>query len=345
MANLKVKYMGLDLRNPIVIGSSGLSGSLDNIKKFNDSGAGAIVLKSIFEEQIRFETNEMMNDSSQESMKPMLKGYEDIISKQPYDYAEAIEYVKNFAGEQTLKKYLDFIVKAKKASGVPIIASINCNSAYDWHYFARRIEEAGADALELNIYVLPSDFSKTSEENEKIYFDIIAAVLKQVKIPVSIKIGYYFSSLANTLYRLSNTGIKGMVLFNRPYSPDIDINNFTITNSNIFSGSNEFAQSLRWIALLSGNSGCDIGATCGIHHYDTAIKMILAGASTVQFSSALYKNGFIVIEKMIAGIEEWMAHHKFENITDFKGKLSQNNIKDKVVYERVQFMKLYSDIN
>lgn len=336
--------MGLTLKNPIIVGSSGLTNSVEDIKKIAAAGAGAVVLKSIFEEQIRFETEVMMNDKENEKMKPLLQGYEEIMSKRPYDFAEAIEYISNFAKEHTLSNYLNFVKEVKNAVNIPVIASINCNSAYDWHYFARRIEEAGADAIELNIYVLPSDGSKTPDEIEKTYFDIISAVKKQVNIPVSVKVGYYFSALQNSLIKLSKTGIKGMVIFNRPYSPDIDINNFTISTSNIFSGSSDYSQTLRWVALLSNETECDIAASSGIHYPETVIKMLLAGASVVEISSVLYKNGFGTIEKMISVLESWMNHHKFENITDFKGKMSQANINDKAAYERVQFMKLYSKI-
>lgn len=344
MANLSVNYMGLKLKNPVIVGSSGLTNSVEDIKKIAASGAGAVVLKSIFEEQIRFETEIMMNDKNNEAMKPMLQGYDEIMNKRPYDFVEAIDYISNFAKEHTLSSYLDFIREVKKAVEIPVIASINCNSPYEWHYFARRIEEAGADALELNIYVLPSDSNKTAEETEKTYFDVIAAVKKQVNIPVSIKVGYYFSALQNSLLKLSNAGIKGMVVFNRPYSPDIDINNFTISTSNILSGSDDYSQTLRWVALLSGEAGCDIAASSGIHYPETLIKMLLAGAAVVEISSVLYKNGFGTIEKMVSELENWMNHHKFEKIEDFKGKMSQSNIADKAAYERVQFMKLYSKI-
>jgi dihydroorotate dehydrogenase (fumarate) len=345
MANLSVNYMGLTLKNPIIVGSSGLTNSVEDIQKIAAAGAGAVVLKSIFEEQIRFETEVMMNDKENEKMKPLLQGYEEIMSKRPYDFAEAIEYISNFAKEHTLSNYLNFIKEVKKAVNIPVIASINCNSAYDWHYFARRIEEAGVDALELNIYVLPSDVNKSSEEIENTYFNIITAVKKQVKIPVAVKVGYYFSALQSTLVKLSKTGINGMVIFNRPYSPDIDINNFSITTSNILSASNDYSQTLRWVALLAGEVKCDISAASGIHYPETVIKMLLAGANAVEITSVLYKNGLTTIEKMLSELESWMGHHKFEKIEDFRGKMSQANTADKAAYERVQFMKLYAKIS
>jgi dihydroorotate dehydrogenase (fumarate) len=345
MANTSVKYMGLTLKNPIIVGSSGLTNSVEDIKKLESAGAGAVVLKSIFEEQIRFETDVLLKDKDNEKMKPFLKGYDDSMSKRPYDFAEAMEYLSDFAKENTLVKYLNFIKEVKKSVSIPVIASINCNSSYEWHYFARRIQEAGADAIELNIYVLPSDINKTSEENEAIYFDIIEAVKKQVTIPISVKISYYFSALANSVTKISKTGIKGIILFNRPFSPDIDIDNLKISSSNIFSNADEYSQTLRWIALLSGNMGCDIAASSGIHKTDTVIKMLLAGAKTVQISSVLYKSGFGVIEKMITELEAWMNKYNFKSIDEFSGKLNHSSISDKASYERVQFMKLYSEIS
>jgi dihydroorotate dehydrogenase (fumarate) len=342
--DLSTKYMGLELKNPIIIGSSGLSGTLDNIKKIADTKAGAVVLKSIFEEQIRFETDHKLNQKEDEKLKPFIAGHDDTLNKRPYDYAEALDYISNFAKEETLGNYLNFISLSKKSLKIPVIASINCNSAYDWNYFARRIEEAGADALELNVYVLPSDLKHSNAELEKIYTDIIQAVKKQIKIPFALKIGYYFTNLASRVVELSNSGINGLVIFNRPYSPDIDINTFTITSGNVFSSSHEYAQSLRWIGILSGRVGCDLSAATGIHNYEAMVKMLLAGANTVQVTSAFYKYGFGIIGEMLDGMEKWMAKHNFNTISDFRGKMSQANIENPANYERVQFMRLYSRI-
>ncbi len=195
-----------------------MTNSIKDIQHAAQSGAGAIVLKSIFEEQIRLETDKFIGHED-EKMDPFRKGYDEVISKRSFDYAEAEAYIADFARENTLSQYLKFIEDAKKAVNIPVIASINCVSPYDWHYFARRIEAAGADALELNIYILPSDPLMTSEGNERTYFAISTEVMKQVSIPVSIKVGYYFSSLSKTLIELSSTGIKGIVMFNRPFPP------------------------------------------------------------------------------------------------------------------------------
>lgn len=342
--DISTTYMGLKLKNPLIIGSSGLSGTIDNIKKIAGSGAGAIVLKSIFEEQIHYETQQIIKKKEDEKLEPILAGYDEMMIKRPYDYAEAIDYVSNFAKEETLSNYLNFIHLTKKTVSVPVIASINCTSQYNWHYFARRLEEAGADAIELNLYVLPSDLKHNVIEVEKIYNDIIQKVLDEVKIPVSLKIGYYFSSLASKIVELSNSGIKSLVLFNRPYSPDIDIDNFEITSGNVFSTDAEYVQSLRWIGILSGRVGCDLSAATGVHNFQTVVKLLLAGAKTVQVTSALYKYGPSIIDEMLFGLQNWMSTHKFNSIDDFRGKMSQSKIENPANYERVQFMKLYSRI-
>lgn len=206
------------------------------------------------------------------------------------------------------------------------------------------MQDAGADAIELNAYILPSDFEKTSQETEQIYFDIISEVKKFVTIPVALKIGYYFSSLAGIAKKLSDTGIAGLTLFNRPYNPDIDINTKQVTATNMFSGEAEYSHSLRWVALLSGKVNCDIAASTGIHDHETVIKQLLAGADAVQMVSVFYKHNFEVIPKILKGIETWMTAQKYNSIGDFKGLLSHKNIQNPASYERVQFIRLYSSI-
>jgi dihydroorotate dehydrogenase (fumarate) len=342
MTDLSVKYMGLELRNPIIVGSSGLTNSIKDIKHAAECGAGAIVLKSIFEEQIRLETDKFIGND--EMMDPFRKGYDDVLSNRSFDYVEAEAYIADFAREHTLGEYLKFIEEAKKAVDIPVIASINCVSPYDWHYFARRIEAAGADALELNIYILPSDPVMTSGGNESVYFAIADAVMKQVSIPVSVKVGYYFSSLSGTLIELSKTGIKGLVMFNRPFHPDIDINSLEINSRFLLSDTSEYSHTLRWIALLYGKSGCDLAASTGVHDHESVIKQLLAGATAVQMTSAFYKHGFEYLPQVIKGVEDWMKSKGFAKPEDFRGMISQHNVENPAAFERVQFMKLYSKI-
>lgn len=346
MADLSCKYLGLQLKNPIIVGSSGLTSSIENLKTIAQMGAGAVVLKSIFEEQIRFETEKFLQ-SGNPGINSWTETFQGIVSKTEFYYEEAFDYLTNYAKEHTLNRYLTLISEAKKAIDIPVIASINCSTQYDWQYFAKRLQDAGADALELNVYLLPSDFEKSGIENEHVYFDIIKEVKKYITIPVSLKTGYYFSSVAQTLLRLSETGIAGLTLFNRPYNPDIDIENLQISASNMFSNESEYSHSLRWVALLAGRIKCDIAASTGIHNYETVIKQILAGADAVQMVSLFYKHSlhhFEALPQIIKMMELWMNQHNYSNISEFKGLLSSKNVHNPASYERVQFLRLFSSI-
>lgn len=343
MVDLSCKYLGLQLKNPIVVGSSGLSSTLENLRLISKMGAGAVVLKSIFEEQIRFETDRFM-ESDNTSMKSWQETFQDIVSKKEFYYEEAYDYLTSYAREHTLNQYLSLISAARKEIDIPVIASINCTTQHDWQYFAKRIQEAGAHALELNVYLLPSDFDKTGSENEKVYFDIIREVKKFITIPVSLKIGFYFSSLANTAQLLSESGISGLTLFNRPYNPDIDTENLQVNASNMFSRDSEYSHTLRWVALLSGRLSCDIAASTGIHNHETVIKQILAGADAVHMVSVFYKNHFGILPEILGGLQSWMMAHNFNNISGFKGLLSRKNVHNPASYERVQFLRLFSGV-
>ena len=327
MIDLSTTYMGLRLRNPIIAGSSGLTNSLDNIIKLYDAGIGGIVLKSLFEEQISQSINKTMSQNENVNA-----------------YPEALDYISHYTREQDLDRYLKLIREAKSKVDIPIIASINCVSSSEWVTFARKIQEAGADALELNIFILPSDPRKKSEQTEQLYFDIIQSVLKQVSIPVAAKISYYFSGFANTALQLSWTGISGLVLFNRFFSPDIDIDNFEITASNVFSSPAEMSLPLRWVAMLSKRIQCDIAASTGIHDGHAVVKQLLAGAKAVQIASVLYKEGFDKVGIMLGEINQWMEKQDFNQVTEFTGMLSFREDKSMAAYERVQFMKHFSGI-
>jgi dihydroorotate dehydrogenase (fumarate) len=319
--------MGFTLRNPIIAGSSGLTNSLENIQKIEANGAGAVVLKSLFEEQIQAAVNKTFNQNTDN-----------------YSYPEALDYINHYTREQDLERYLNLIRNAKQAVSIPIIASINCISASEWVTFAKNLQDAGADAIELNIFILPSDPRRKADQQEQVYFEILQSVMKQVKIPVSAKISYYFSGLSNMALQLSWTGIKGLVLFNRYYSPDIDIDSFEITSGNVFSTPGENALTLRWVALLSDKLQCDIAASTGIHDGQTAIKQMLAGAKAVQVASVLYQKGIEQIGIMKNEMAEWMDRHEFASTKDFTGKLSNRETGNPAAFERVQFMKHFSGI-
>jgi dihydroorotate dehydrogenase (fumarate) len=327
MADLTTNYMGFKLKNPIIAGSSGLTKSLDNIKLLEKNGAAAVVLKSLFEEQIMHEINKVYSES-----------------QKIFSYPEAEDYISNYSKGKDVGEYLQLISDAKKSVSVPVIASINCATASEWIHFAKLIENAGADGLELNIFILPSDPMREGAQNEQIYFDIVTKVMKQISIPVAIKMSYYFSGLAKMALKLSWTGIAGMVLFNRFFSPDINIESFEVTSANVFSSKDELFTSLRWVAMLSDRVHCDIAASTGIYDGESVVKQMLAGAKAVEIASVLYKNGFSVIGEMLGFIDKWMDRQHFEKTSDFVGKMSLKAAVNPAAYERVQFMKHFSGI-
>lgn len=343
MQNLETTYLGLKLRNPLIAGSCGLTNSVANIKELAKKGVGAIVIKSLFEEQIHIEAENVIKNET-DGVSTFSQAPNTIFSKRIYDYDEAYSYIYDFAKRNTLGKYLNFLNEAKESVDIPVIASINCVSNQDWHSFAKKIEETGVDAIELNIYILPSDWRRNGEANEKIYYDIIREVRDYVNLPVAVKIGFYFSSLAQSVKKLSECGIKGLVLFNRPYNTDIDIDSIGLSHGSIYSTPEELNHTLRWISILSGHVDCDLSASTGVHDHKAFIKQLLAGATTVQIASALYKEGFDIIPEILKGTTAWMKKHDFNSIAAFRGKLSMSNLENPAAIERVQFMKLYSGI-
>jgi dihydroorotate dehydrogenase (fumarate) len=343
MINLETTYLGLKLRNPLIAGSCGLTNSIANIKEIAAKGAGAIVVKSLFEEQINVETEKViMNEEG--NVKTFTRAPSTQIARRVHDYDEAYDYIYDYARKNTLDKYLNFLREAKKSVDIPIIASINCVSNNDWHGFAKRIEETGVDALELNIYILPSDWRRNGEDNEKVYFDIIREIRNYINIPVAVKIGYYFSALAQAVQKLSQSGVKGIVLFNRPYNTDFDIEKIEVSHGPVYSSPAEYNHTLRWISILSGNVECDLSASTGVHSWEAFVKQLLAGATTVQIASALYKEGMDIIPEILENSSAWMKKHGFESVDSFRGKLSKSRMENPAAIERVQFMKLYSGI-
>ena len=343
MKNFQTTYLGMKLRNPLIAGSCGLTNSISHLKTLDAKGVGAIVVKSLFEEQIQIETDKVIK-IEQGDIKVLTQAPDRMFSKRIYDYDEAYAYIFDYARRNTLGKYLDFLKEAKRSVDIPVIASIHCISNNDWHSFARKIQATGVDALELNIFVLPSDWRRSSEENENIYFDIIKEVKSYIEIPVAVKIGYYFSSLAKSVVKLSESGIDGLVLFNRPYNTDIDIDNLELSQGPVLSSVEEYNHTLRWISILSGSVKCDLSASTGIHDHKSFIKQLLAGATTVQIASALYRSGFDIIPEILNNTEEWMGAHRYESIDSFRGKFSRTKMENPAAFERVQFMRYYSGI-
>jgi len=324
--DLSTKYLGLELRNPVIVGSSGLTNSVEKIAELEKYGAGAVVLKSIFEEEITMEYEKVLAEEAPSRYKD--------------DYLDYFDYKIK---QQNISNYIKLISDAKKKVKIPIIASINCTSSHEWTYFAQKIEEAGADALELNIFVLPSTLEKSIDDIDHVYLEIINNVKNIIKIPIAIKISYYFSNLGRAIKVLSKTGVKGIVLFNRFYSPDIDLDKMEIIPTNVFSTPQELSTSLRWIGIMANRIKCDLAASTGIHDGKAVIKQLLAGADAVQMVSALYNNGPEFLKTIISEIEDWMTDKGFEKIDDFRGKLSQEQYVEPTLYERVQFMKYFSD--
>ncbi len=332
--NLSTNYLGLELRNPIIVGSSGLTASVESVKQAEKHGAGAVVLKSIFEEEVALAYADFM------------KTAKSVAGEAPYfDYdgrRSPIEYYDYVIREENLKKYVSLIEASKKAVSIPVMASINCFlGSVEWISYARQLEAAGADALELNMFFPPTDFTGTRADTEGIYFKVTEEVTHRLSIPTALKISHYFTDLGPMIQRLSRTGIGGLVLFNRYFSPDIDIDRLEVTNSFVFSTPSDLAMSLRWIAIMAEKVDCDLVASTGVHDGAAVIKQLLAGATAVQVASCLYKNGLAYLGEMLAQLERWMSENRFMGIDSFKGKMSQAKSADPSVYERVQFMKYY----
>ncbi len=327
MANLETTYLGLKLKNPLVAASSGTTNSAEKIKKLEQAGIGAVVLKSLFEEQINNEVTNMLRQDSQNT-----------------GYPEAEDYIRNYTRSNTVTKHIQLIEEARKAVGIPIIASINCFSSNEWTSFAKDFQEAGADALELNIFYVPVNRREESVSIEHLYLEVLEKVRKVVSIPVSVKIGLYHSNLVAMVDKLKAGGAKGVVMFNRFYEPDIDLDKLELTAAEIFSSPVEMRHTLRWVGLVSSEvSDIDIAASTGIHDGNAVVKQLLAGAKVTQICSALYTQGNDVIPEMISQLQRFMRKWNFRYIDEFRGRLSYKKIPDPMVYERSQFMKYYSE--
>lgn len=326
MADLRTKYMGLELKNPFIISSSGLTDSVDKVKKAAAAGAGAVILKSLFEEDI---ANAAEKDGSL-----------DAYSMHP----EAMEYINHLGMLQQPDAYLEFVEQSVKAVDIPVIASLNCYSDEWWLDYAQRIEKMGAHGIELNIALVPVSVRESAEDVETKIFSIVKKAVDALNIPVSVKIGSSFSSLPGIVNKLRQAGASAVVLFNRFYRPDIDIESLEFKMGNPLSSEDEYSTVLRWTGILSDLVECDFSATTGIHSASSAIKLILAGANTVQFCSVLYKKGVGHLTEIIKETEEWMDKKEFEKVSDFYSLLSLEDDEDKKYYQRVQYVKALKGI-
>jgi dihydroorotate dehydrogenase (fumarate) len=330
MTNLETTYLGLKLRNPLIIGSSGLTSSVERIVELEKAGAGAIVLKSVFEEQINNEIGHVMESD------PHNPGYR---------YPEAADYINTYIRDNSVTSHIELIKEVKKAVSLPVIVSINCIHPAEWTLIAQEFESAGADALELNMYYIPSSRNDTSEVIEQNYLNVVSKVKEKVKIPVSVKIGDHFTNIAAMAEKFKGVGAKGIVMFNRFYEPDINLSKLELSASGVFSHRYDFTRSLRWVGLVSSEvPNIDIAASTGIHDADAVVKQLLAGAQATQICSVVYKNGSEVIGVILAGIRDFMKKWNFKKIEDFRGRLSYKKISDPMMYARSQFMKYYSSM-
>lgn len=326
MSDVSVSYMGLELKSPIIAASSGLTAQLERVAEFENAGVGAIVVKSLFEEQI---TNEA-----------------EFLEQQSHAYPESADYLHHYLRQNSIEKYLKLVVDVKQTVSVPVIASINCYSGGEWISFAKEIENAGADGLELNIYSLPLNIHKSSNDIESDYLDVVKRVSSSIKIPVSVKIASTFTNLPGFVNGLKAHGAKGVVMFNRFYSPDVDIQRVRVFPADAFSKPEESLRELRWMGIVSALvPGIDLSASTGVHNGTLALKQILAGASTVQMCTSLYKKGADSISNAVADINLFMDTHGFTSVSEFKGKLNYANIKNPGKFERVQFMKTFGNKN
>jgi dihydroorotate dehydrogenase (fumarate) len=321
---LSTTYLGMELRTPLVPSASPLSEDVGNIKAMEDAGASAVVLHSLFEEQIEQERHDLQfhltayNDTFAEALS---------FFPQPTDFRVGPE------------EYLEHIYKAKQSVAIPIIASLNGTSPGGWIDYAARIQQAGADALELNIFYIPNDISMPAAEVEQAYVDVVESVSRAVTIPVAVKLGPYFSNIAHMAARLHGAGADGLVLFNRFYQPDFDLKHLEVRPHILLSTPQALRLPLRWIAMLYGRVGCDMAASGGVHTGTDALKMIMAGANVAMLCSALLKRGISHIRVIEQEMLDWLEEYEYESVSEMRGSMSQRNSPDPAAFERAQYVR------
>jgi len=327
--DLTTTYMGLRLANPLVPSSSPLSEEIDNIRRMEDAGASAVVLYSLFEEQLSRDRLELFHH--------LTHGSESFAEALTY-FPEPPEFHLGPEG------YLDHIRKAKEAVSIPIIASLNGCSMGGWTDFARRMQEAGADAVELNVYYLPVSLETPGHEVEQTCIDILKAVKSSVTVPVAIKLSAFYSSMANMAYQLDQAGADGLVLFNRFYQPDIDLDQLEVVPNVLLSRPQALRLPLRWVAILYGRVKASLAATSGIHEASDVIKMLMAGASVTMLCATLLRNGIDHTRTILADMRVWMEEHEYESVRQMQGSMSHAHCEDPAAFERVQYMRALQSI-
>ena len=325
--NTKTKYLGLEIESPIIAGSCGLTNDISNLEKMEAAGAGAVIVKSVFEEQIIYDIKRNLSMMA------------------PTDnYGMSYEYIAAHVSDDSLNKHFELVREAKKRLHIPVVGSINCFSFENWMTYTKRFQEAGCDALELNMAILPYETSMSYEDVDRLFSDIINTLRKSVTIPVSIKVSQNFTDMANFMQRLSWMGINGITMFNKSLNVDIDIDKMEITHAPSLSSPDEMYNTLRWVAILSKKLRCDISASTGVHTADDVVKMLLAGAGTVQVVSCLYKNGVDYISKLNEGLRSWMASKGYESLSQFRGKFAVQPNEQASMFFRTQFMKHFAQL-
>ena len=325
MTDLSTRYLGLTLKNPLVVSPSPLNEDVDNLRRMEDLGASAVVLHSLFEEQINLQSNDL----------------DHFLSHGTESFAESLSY---FPDAQTYhlgpEAYLEHVRKAKQVIGIPIIGSLNGVSTGGWIRYAKMIEEAGADALELNVYYIPTDPEISSTQIEKMYIDLVRDIKATLKIPVAVKLGPYFSAMANMAKRLDEAGASGLVLFNRFYQPDFDLEQLEVVPNLVLSSSQELRLRLCWVAILYGRIKADLAVTGGVHTPEDAIKSMMAGARVAMMTSALLARGLGHLATVRAGIVQWMEEHEYASIRQMQGSMSQKSVAEPAAFVRANYMKV-----
>jgi dihydroorotate dehydrogenase (fumarate) len=325
--DLSTTYLGLKLKNPLVASASPLCEDVGNIRRIEDAGASAVVLHSLFEEQIELESDELDRFMTEGS---------EISAESVTHFPELTQRVMG------PEAYLAHIVKAKQAVKIPVIASLNGTSKGGWLGYAKQMEQAGADALELNIYYIPVDPGVTGDRVEQQYVELIKAVKAEVKIPVAVKLGPYFSSMANMAKRLDAAGVDGMVLFNRFYQPDFDLESLEVVPNLILSNSHELLLRLHWIAVIYGSVKADLALTGGVHSATDVVKAMMAGARVAMMTSALLKRGISYLDTLATELLVWMGEHEYDSIKQMQGSMSRNAVPQPGAFERANYMKVLS---
>jgi len=328
MANVKTTYMGVQLKSPLVVAASSISSYVDRVQMAESAGAGALVIRSLFEEQIQIDSLKM----------------EETLATGAESFAEATSYFPDmeYGGS---KEHLMWVQKTRKATSMPVFASLNAVSPGAWTAYAKQLADTGVDGLEVNFYAVPTDLDKPADEIEKMLFDIVESVVSTVSVPVAVKLSPFYTSPANVVKELEQRGVKAVVMFNRFLQPDIDPDTETLVNEMILSSSSELKLPLRWAAILYGRTSLDIAVNTGVHTGRDAVKAVLAGASVVQVASTLLQNGIPYLSTMLLDLQSWMDEKGYESLEDFRGNVSQKNCDDPFGFERAQYVKLLSSTN